>query len=402
MEKEVSRFISYCEIDTQSNSNSNQCPSEAKELELSRKLLAELKELGVPASLNEFGIIYGKLEGEKGLDAIGFNAHIDTAEEITGKGNHPRYIENYDGDVIQLNETYSLSPQQFPTLKGKVGHDLVVTNGNTLLGADDKAGIAIIMSMLEYYVQHPEQKHHTICFCFTPDEEIGRGPDHFDAKTFGADYAYTIDGGDIHGVSYENFNAAHALITIHGLSVHPGEAKGKMVNAASLACELDKMLPEKERPQYTSGYEGFLHLVHLEGSGDLARLGYIIRDHDASKLEARKKKIEEAVDSLRKKYPAAKIELEIGNDYRNMKEILDKDPRALRHLEAAYQDAGVSFEYKPTRGGTDGATFSFKGCPTPNLGTGSYNHHGRFEYLDVNDFMTMIEVAKSLVKVSIQ
>ena len=280
MDKALQRFIDYVKIDTQSDDTSFSVPSQAKELDLSRRLIADLKEMGIDAYLNEYGIVYGKLLGEEGLDPIGLNAHVDTALECSGKDVKPQIIKKYDGGVIKLNDEYSMSPKEFPTLGDHIGDDLVVTSGDTLLGADDKAGVAEIMAVLDYYVSHPEVKHHTICFCFTPDEEIGRGPDHFDAKEFGAKYAYTVDGGIYDEIACETFNAAHAVVRIHGVSIHPGEAKGKMVNASDVAFAFDKALPEKKRPQFTSGYEGFNHLVGMTGSVDYAEMHYIIRNHD--------------------------------------------------------------------------------------------------------------------------
>ncbi|MBQ4254691.1 MAG: peptidase T, partial [Bacilli bacterium] len=383
MDKALQRFIDYVKIDTQSDDTSFSVPSQAKELDLSRRLIADLKEMGIDAYLNEYGIVYGKLLGEEGLDPIGLNAHVDTALECSGKDVKPQIIKNYDGGVIRLNDEYSMSPKEFPTLGDHIGDDLVVTSGDTLLGADDKAGVAEIMAVLDYYVSHPEVKHHTICFCFTPDEEIGRGPDHFDAKEFGAKYAYTVDGGIYDEIACETFNAAHAVVRIHGVSIHPGEAKGKMVNASDVAFAFDKALPEKKRPQFTSGYEGFNHLVGMTGSVDYAEMHYIIRNHDLGKLEEQKEEFRKAREAALALFPSASIDLEIGDDYRNMKEVLDRNPEAIEKAKKAYEKLGIKIRFNPIRGGTDGATFSFKGCPTPNLGTGSYNHHGRFEYVSV-------------------
>ena len=401
MDQNLERFLRYVKIDTQSNSESNAIPSEAKELDLSRLLQKELKELGIESEIDEYGILYGKLEGEEGLEPIGLNSHIDTAEELTGKDVKPQIIHNYDGGIIHLGEDYTMSPEEFPTLKEHIGDDLVTTDGTTLLGADDKAGDAIIMAVLAYYVAHPEKKHHTICFAFTPDEEIGRGPLYFDTKKFGADYAYTVDGGVYSEVAYENFNAAHADIHIKGKEIHPGEAKGKMVNAASLAALFDTYLPEKDRPQYTEGREGFVHLTAISGDCGNAKLHYIIREHDPKKLEALKGSFQKAKEKILQLEPKAEIEIEIKDDYRNMKEIIDKDPRALLRARKAFAKLGYPLEENPIRGGTDGAGFSFKGCPTPNLGTGSYNHHGRYEYLSINEFNKMIELVKLIVSVEL-
>jgi len=398
MDQNIERFIKYCRIDTQSNENSLTVPSDPKELNLTREIQKDLKALGIESEINEFGILYGKLEGEKNLDPIGVNAHVDTAQEVTDTGCNPRLVSAYNGKTIVLNEKYSMSPKEFSTLSDHIGDDLIVTDGNTLLGADDKAGIAIIMAMLSHYVAHPEIKHRTICFCFTPDEEIGRGPDHFDAKKFGAAYAYTFDGGIYDEVAIENFNAAHADIVVSGVAIHPGEAKGKMINASSLAFLFDRLLSPVERPEYTDGHEGFNHLVSMSGTCEKAALHYIIRNHNLPKLEKQKKEFESAAKLIQERYPAAKIELTLKDDYRNMKAIFDKDPRAVERVKKVFSSLGIEPKFNPIRGGTDGATFSFKGCPTPNLGTGSYNHHGRFEYLSVKEFNTMVKIAIALME----
>ncbi|MCQ2800142.1 MAG: peptidase T [Bacilli bacterium] len=398
MDQNLERFLRYIKIDTQSNDESLASPSEAKELDLTRLLQKELKEMGIENEIDEYGRLYAHLAGVEGLDAIGLNAHVDTATEISGKDVKPQLIENYDGGVIRLNDEYKMSPNEFDTLKGHEGDTLVVTSGDTLLGGDDKAGVAVIMSVLDYLTSHKEVKHHPLSILFTPDEEIGRGPEHFDAKKFGADYAYTIDGDYPDHIDIENFNAAHAEVTFYGVGIHPGEAKGKMVNAISLGEEFDRLLDPNARPEFTSGHEGFNHCCSFEGSAGKATLYYIIRNHDASLLEKQKEEMIKAKEILEKKYPTAKIELEIGDDYRNMKEIIDKDPRALEHAKAVFKKLGIEPKHLPVRGGTDGATFSFKGCPTPNLGTGSYNHHGRFEFLSVRDFNKMIEIVIELVK----
>lgn len=398
MDRNIERFIKYVKIDTQSDDQSFTVPSQEKELNLTRELAKDLKGLGIDSEIDQWGVLYAKLPGVEGLDPIGLNAHVDTALELSGKDVKPQIIENYDGGVIKLNEHYSMSPEQFETLGQHIGDTLIVTSGDTLLGADDKAGLAIIMAVLDYFVSHPDIPHHPICICFTPDEEIGRGPDHFDAKKFGAAFAYTLDGGIYNEIALETFNAAHADIVFHGVSIHPGEAKGKLVNAANLAIEFDTLLPVEKRPQFTCGREGFNHLVSIEGGVDQAKSHYIIRNHDRALLEEQKIAFENAVAFLRKKYPTAKIELTIENDYRNMKEILDQDPRAIEAALRGYRACGIEPVYNPIRGGTDGATFSFKGCPCPNLGTGSYNHHGRYEYLSVNEFNKMVAIVIEILK----
>ena len=398
MNENLERFLRYIKIDTQSDDESTSTPSAKKEYDLLNLLRKELLELGIEGEITKEGRLYAFLEGEKGLDVIGLNSHVDTALEMPGKNVKAQIIENYDGGYIKLNDEYQMSPKEFSSLKGHEGDTLVVTSGDTLLGGDDKAGVAVIMSVLAYLVKNKEIKHHPIAILFTPDEEIGRGPEHFDAKKFGADYAYTIDGDYPDHIDIENFNAAHADVTIHGVGIHPGEAKGRMVNAISLGVLFDSMLGQEARPENTDGHDGFNHCGSFTGDVSKAELHYIIRNHDKEKFEAQKKKFEEIKEFIEKKYPTAKIDLEMGDDYRNMKEIIDEDPRALNHAVEVFKKMGIKPVHAPVRGGTDGATFSFLGCPTPNLGTGSYNHHSRYEFLSVRDFNQMIEIVKELVK----
>jgi tripeptide aminopeptidase len=398
MDKNLERFVRYCKIDTQSDDTSSTTPSAMKELNLSKLLIKELAEMGIRAEMDEFGRVYAKVPGEANLEPIGLNSHVDTALEVTGTNVNPRYIEHYDGGVIKLNDKYSMSPHDFPRLKNDIGHGLIVTDGNTLLGADDKAGLAIIMATIEYYISHPEEKHHPISILFTPDEEIGRGPEHFNAQRFGAAYAYTLDGAEPDIIEDENFNAAHADVTIEGVSIHPGEAKGKLVNALHVAEEFDALLNPNERPEYTEKREGFNHLLALNGTSESCSMHYIIRNHDKAKLEAQKAEFLHAQSVLNAKYPKAKVSVSIQEDYRNMHEIFEKDPRAVIHADEVFAKLGIKARHEPIRGGTDGATFSFLGCPTPNLGTGSYNHHGRFEYLSEKDFNQMITICKAILK----
>ena len=398
MNENLERFLRYIKIDTQSDDNSTSTPSAKKEYDLLNLLRKELLELGIEGEITKEGRLYAFLDGEKGLDVIGLNSHVDTALEMPGKNVKAQIIENYDGGYIKLNDEYQMSPKEFSSLKGHEGDTLVVTSGDTLLGGDDKAGVAVIMSVLAYLVKNKEVKHHPIAILFTPDEEIGRGPEHFDAKKFGADYAYTIDGDYPDHIDIENFNAAHADVTIHGVGIHPGEAKGRMVNAISLGVLFDSMLGQEARPENTDGHDGFNHCGSFSGDVSKAELHYIIRNHDKAKFEAQKKKFLEIKEFIENKYPTAKIDLEMGDDYRNMKEIIDEDPRALNHAVEVFKKMGIKPVHAPVRGGTDGATFSFHGCPTPNLGTGSYNHHSRYEFLSVRDFNQMIEIVKELVK----
>ena len=398
MNENLERFLRYIKIDTQSDDESTSTPSAKKEYDLLNLLRKELLELGIEGEITKEGRLYAFLDGEKGLDVIGLNSHVDTALEMPGKNVKAQIIENYDGGYIKLNDEYQMSPKEFSSLKGHEGDTLVVTSGDTLLGGDDKAGVAVIMSVLAYLVKNKEVKHHPIAILFTPDEEIGRGPEHFDAKKFGADYAYTIDGDYPDHIDIENFNAAHADVTIHGVGIHPGEAKGRMVNAISLGVLFDSMLGQEARPENTDGHDGFNHCGSFTGDVSKAELHYIIRNHDKEKFEAQKRKFFEIKEFIEKKYPTAKIDLEMGDDYRNMKEIIDEDPRALNHAVEVFKKMGIEPVHAPVRGGTDGATFSFLGCPTPNLGTGSYNHHSRYEFLSVRDFNQMIEIVKELVK----
>ena len=394
----LERFLRYVKIDTQSDENSPTSPSTQKQLNLAKVLKEELEDLGMKAEIDEFGRVYSHLEGEKGLDVIGLNAHMDTALECSGANVKPQIIENYDGKDIHLSEEVTMSPKDFPSLSEHVGDTLVVTSGDTLLGGDDKAGDAIIMSVLSYLHEHPEIKHHPLSILFTPDEEIGRGPEHFNREKFGCDYAYTIDGDYPNHIDIDNFNGSHADLTFKGVEIHPGEAKGKLLNAIRLAEEFDSLLPEFDKPEYTEGYEGFNHLLHIEGTSGLCKTHYILRNHCKSQLEKQKEDFRNALEFMKRKYPKAEITLEIGDDYRNMREVLDEDPRAVEHAKKAFKSLGITPLHLPVRGGTDGATFSFKGCPTPNLGTGSYNHHGRYEYLSLRDFHTMIDIVLAIVK----
>lgn len=398
IDENLARFLRYVKIDTQSDDTSTETPSTAKQLNLAKILKEELEELGLEAYIDEWGRVHSFLEGEKSLPTIGLNSHMDTALECSGKDVKPKITENYDGKDIKLNDEYTLSPSSFPELLNHVGDTIVSTSGDTLLGGDDKAGLAIIMSVIAYYVTHPEIKHHPISILFTPDEEIGRGPEHFDNKVFKADWAYTIDGDFPDQIDSENFNGSHADILIKGVGIHPGEAKGKMINAIRVAEEFDSLLDANERPEYTGGRDGFNHILSFEGDSTEAKLHYIIRNHDKGLLEKQKQEFINAKEFLEKKYPKASIEVTLVDDYRNMKEIFDKDPRAIEHACEVYKSLGITPRFVPIRGGTDGATFSFLGCPTPNLGTGSYNHHGRFEYLSLRDFNQMIEIVKALVK----
>lgn len=397
-QRALERFLRYVKIDTQSDDTSTTTPSTLKQLNLAKVLKEELEELGLTAEIDEYGRVYSHLPGEEGLATIGLNSHMDTALETSGKDVKPQIIEKYDGKDIRLSDTVTMSPKDFPSLLNHVGEKLVVTSGDTLLGGDDKAGDAIIMGVLDILVHHPEIKHHPLGILFTPDEEIGRGPEHFNKEKFGAEWAYTVDGDDPTHIDIDNFNAAHASLKVEGVEIHPGEAKGKLLNAIRLVEEFDNLLPSFDRPEYTEGYEGFNHLLSIEGSAASCKSYYILRNHSRELLEKQKEDFRNALAFLMKKYPRAKFALEIQDDYRNMHEVLEKDPRAVEHAKKAFRRLGIAPVSLPVRGGTDGASFSFKGCPCPNLGTGSYNHHGRYEYLSVDEFEKMIDIVLEITK----
>ena len=331
--------------------------------------------------------------------AIGLNAHMDTATDLTGTNVRPRIIRAYDGGIIDLNEEIQMDPQQFPILKEHIGDDLIVTDGNTLLGADDKAGIAIIMTALEQMIER-QMPHGDIYVAFTPDEEVGRGTEHFDLNKFRADFAYTVDGGAINEIDYENFNAAQAQITIQGKSIHPGTAKNKMVNASLLAMQFHALLPIEQNPAYTEGYEGFNHLLHLQGECDHAQMTYIIRNHDDAKFEAQKQLFIDNCAFLNKRYGDGTFTLKLVDQYRNMRSIIEKDMRVIELAKRAIAAAGETPVSSPVRGGTDGAALTYMGMPCPNFGTGSYNHHGRYEFASIADMTKMVEIITNVLTLS--
>ena len=394
----VERFIRYAKIDTQSNDKTGTTPSTEKQKNLSKLLVKELKELGLEdAYMDEYGIVYAHLKGEG--DKIGLNAHIDTALEVTGTNVNPQIHRNYDGGDIVLNEQYTFSPKQFPILNRFKGCDLVTTDGNTLLGADDKAGIAIIMSALEYFHNHPEVKHHNISVAFTVDEEIGEGALHFSTKKMDADYAFTVDGANIDGVDYENFNAKGFELKIQGVSVHPGEGKGKLINAILVLNEIINLMPKNDTP-FEAGYDdGYWHMNNVNGSSDNLIAEGILRDFCKEKLENRVEIIKKNCQLMMEKYPGISIEYEFKDQYENMRPYVDKNPKPLEVAKAALEKNGLSPKSTKIRGGTDGATFSKMGLITPNLGTGSYNHHGRFEFLVIQEFEKMIQVVIDILKI---
>ena len=395
MDKNIERFIRYAKIDTQADENTGTTPSTEKQKNLSRLLVKELKELGLEdAYMDEYGIVYAHLNGEG--DIIGLNSHVDTALEVTDENVNPRIVTNWDGNDIILNEQYRISLNQFPRMKEFIGKDLVVTDGNTLLGADDKAGIAIIMAVLDYIKDHPDFKHHPLAIAFTVDEEIGEGPKHFSLEKMGADYAFTIDGGEINSIDIENFNAQQLKVKIDGVAVHPGEGKNTLINALQLQAEFINMLPQEETPYYAD--EGYWHLTSVNGTSEQVEFVAILRNFSREKLEELDAKIYQIRDELAAKYPKASIKVEITEQYENMKSYVDKDPRPVKKAEAALRKLGIEPKFERIKGGTDGATFSKMGLVTPNLGTGSGNHHGRFEYLCIQDFNKMIDIVLEIIK----
>lgn len=397
------RLITYAKIDTQSDENSPTTPSTEKQWDLLRLLENELKEIGMEeVELDENGYLFATLPANtaKDVPTIGFLAHVDTATDFTGANVKPQVVENYDGGDIVLNEELNivLSPEQFPSLKNYVGDTLITTDGTTLLGADDKAGIAEIMTAMEYLINHPEIEHGKIRVGFTPDEEIGRGPHKFDVKRFNAQYAYTMDGGPLGELNYETFNGASAKITVYGNNIHPGTAKGQMINSIKIAMELQSRLPEKEAPEYTEGYEGFYHLLGIEGDVEKTVMHYIIRDHDREKFEARKLTMQQVVKSLQEKYGEERIHLDLQDQYYNMKEKIEPVWEVVENAKEAMQRLGVEPQITPVRGGTDGSQLSYMGLPTPNIFAGGENMHGKYEYVSVETMekatLTIVEIAK--------
>ena len=404
----LERFIEYAKIDTQSSETTGTHPSTEKQFDLARLLVKQMEEMGVrDIRLSDKCYVYGRIpsnlseEDNAVTPKLGFIAHMDTSPAASDTGVNPREIKNYQGGDIVLNveKKVVLSPKTFPKLNTMIGADLLVTDGTTLLGADDKAGDAEIMVMAEYLLTHPEVKHGEILLGFTPDEEIGEGADFFDVADFGAEVAFTVDGGTLGEIEYENFNAASGKVEITGVNVHPGDAKDKMINAALVAMEFNALLPEDQRPSTTEGYEGFFHLTGIEGDEVLTKMSYIIRDHDKVKFEEKKKLFQSVADRLNEKYKdtAAHVEVVLKDQYYNMREKIEPDNMYLiSAAEEAFRKAGVEPVTKPIRGGTDGARLSFMGLPCPNLSTGGENYHGIYEYLNINSMRKMVEVLINL------
>ena len=402
MENILDRFLRYVSVDTQSNEESTTQPSTAKQWDLLNMLADELRALGIPAETEEHGYVYAKIPGNNGKDtpAIGFMAHVDTAPDASGKDVKPQIIPNYDGGDIPLKGVPGLflKPAEFPELLHYVGQTLITTDGTTLLGADDKAGVAEIMDAVQYIVNHPEFKHGPVAISFTRDEEIGCGVDSFDVKRFGADFGYTMDGGEIGELEFENFNAASAKLHIQGRNVHPGYAKDKMRNAIHIAEELNGLLPTLARPEYTEGYEGFFHLISFKGAVEEADIAYIIRDHDRAKFEARKEMMAKAAAFINAKYGEGTVRLEMKDQYYNMREMVEPHMHIVDTAVKAMEMAGIKAKIQPIRGGTDGARLSFMGLPCPNIFAGGLNFHGKMEFLPLESMEKASEVILNILR----
>ena len=397
------RFLKYVSFDTQSDESSTTFPSTDKQLVLLRHLKEELETIGLTeVSMDKYGYVMATLPASKGYEnapVIGFISHVDTAPDMSGANVKPHVVENYDGRDIRLGDDCWLRVDEFPELAFFKGHTLIHTDGTTLLGADDKAGVAEIVTAMEWLVAHPEVKHGKIRVGFTPDEEIGRGVDYFDVKKFAADFAYTMDGGMEGELEYENFNAAGAKIQIAGRNVHPGMAKNKMINAIDIACELNAMLPAEQRPQFTEHYEGFFHCVGIKGSVEEAEISYIIRDHDSEKFEQKKQLMWDVVNFLQRKYGEKHLTLTLKDQYYNMRKMVEPHPQLIEKARRAMIEAGVKPQVKPIRGGTDGSRLSFMGLPCPNLFTGGMNFHGRYEYASLTTMNRAMNTIINLARI---
>ena len=397
------RFLKYVSFDTQSDESSTTSPSTEKQFDLADFLSEEMQILGVDeVERTDQGIVYGKIysNSDEPMKAIGLIAHMDTSPDASGHDIHPRIIRSYPGGRIILNEEKKmyLDPETNPELKGLVGDDLITTDGTTLLGADDKAGVAIIMSMVEYICQNRDFKHGDICIAFTPDEEVGRGTENFDVKRFGADYAYTVDGGRIDEFSFENFNAYKADVTITGKSYHPGDSKGKMVNALTLGRQFDTMLGDNKRPEATEHKEGFYHLHHMEGDVSTTKMTYILRDHDMDNMHDMIHTMQLAASYLNQVNHGHYIDIDFTLQYKNMIEVINKTPDIVYKVKQAMINIGLEPIASPIRGGTDGANLSFMGLPCPNLGTGGYNYHGPYEFCSINSMKKGVKLLLELIK----
>lgn len=401
MENLKDRFLRYVAVDTQSNEESESQPSAAKELDLLRMLRDELLALGVEAQLDEYGYVMARIPSniEADVPKLGFIAHVDTAPDASGADIKPQIIENYDGSDIPLKGVSGLflKPSEFPELLSHKGETIITTDGTTLLGADDKAGVAEIMTAVQYIVEHPEFKHGELRIAFTPDEEIGRGVVKFDVEKFDADYAYTMDGGEVGELEFENFNAASATVHVQGRNVHPGYAKGKMLNAIHIAQEFNDLLPADQRPERTEGYEGFFHLISFKGAVEESDFTYIIRDHDREKFEQKKQLIQQCADFINTRYGKGTVELKLKDQYYNMREQVEPHYHIIEKAVKAMEMAGVKARIQPIRGGTDGANLSFKGLPCPNIFAGGQNFHGKMEWVPVESMEKASKVILNLI-----
>lgn len=403
MEDVLNRFLRYVQINTESMEDQESVPSTDVQRDLAKVLVQDLKDLGIEDVRwdETHNYVYASIPANKeGAPAVGFISHMDTSPAMSGKNVRPRIIEQYDGGDIVLNEGKNIVTKvsEFPFMRQYIGKTLVVTDGTTLLGADDKAGIAEIMAMVETILSNPSLKHGKICIGFTPDEEVGRGVDFFDVEAFGADFAYTVDGGELGDLSYENFNASAGKLVVHGKSVHPGSAKNIMKNATTLAMEFHRMLPAHECPEATENYEGFYHLTEIKGTEELCEVHYIIRDHDASKFEEKSQYFLKVAEFLNEKYGEGTFDATVTESYRNMKEMIEPHMHLVENAKKAMLENGVTPLVQPIRGGTDGARLSFMGLPCPNLCTGGENYHGKHEFLCVDDMRVVVKILLSLVK----
>ena len=401
MEKILDRFLRYVAVDTQSDPESETQPSAAKELDLLRMLCEELKAMGLEAELDQYGYVMATIPSncDKEIPAVGFIAHVDTAPDASGADIKPQIIPNYDGSDIPLKgvEGLSLKVSDFPELLDYKGQTIITTDGTTLLGADDKAGVTEIMNAVQYIVEHPEFKHGEIKIGFTPDEEIGRGVVKFDVEKFGARYAYTMDGGAVGELEYENFNAAGATVKIQGRNIHPGYAKGKMLNAILIGMELNALLPVDQRPEYTSGYEGFFHIIGFNGTVESATFSYIIRDHDMALYEQKKAYMQKCVDFINEKYGEGTATVEIKHQYYNMRKEVEPHYHIVEKAKLAMEMEGIVPNIKPIRGGTDGANLSFMGLPCPNIFAGGHNFHGKMEFIPLESMKKASKVILNII-----
>ena len=405
MSEVLDRFLRYVSYDTQSKEEEEAIPSTSSQLALAKLLRDELTQMGAAqVRMDEYGYVYAKIlsNTSRSVPALGFIAHMDTSPALSGRDVKPQLVKNYDGGDICLNHDLGivLSPADFPELLEYKGQTLVTTDGTTLLGADDKAGAAEIMSMAAWLLAHPEKEHGDICIAFTPDEEVGRGADLFDVEGFGAAGAYTVDGGALGELEYENFNAASARLTIQGSSIHPGSAKGRMKNALLIGMEFQSLLPAFENPMYTEGYEGFYHLDHMQGNVEQAVLEYIIRDHDREKFEKKKVFFQQAADFLNQKYGENTVQPVIRDSYYNMREVIEPHFYLVERAKAAMEELGITPRIAPIRGGTDGARLSYMGLPCPNLCAGGHNAHGKYEYVSVESMERIVELLVRLALAS--